>query len=504
MNRDREIELKLEVGEGGADALFRHPLLAPGPAKTADQLSVYYDTTDGALRAAGFSLRVRRAGKRFIQTVKQTAGTSAGLFDRPEWEMEVGSLAPDFDAAAETPLGEVLGKKLRKRLQPVVRVEAKRSTWNLDHDGTSIELIVDQGFVGGGDRLQQISELELELRDGDPLQLFGLARTLGQEASLRLGVLTKAERGYRLADGSAGKAVKSEPIRLRPDMSSAEGFAAIAYACLRQFRLNEALVWETQDPSALHQARVAMRRLRSGFTLFRPVIADDRYQELREEVRWFTDQLGDARNLDVMLKRFGSNPDRVPTGEALAGKLREERGAAYAQVLEALESGRLRTLMLELAAWIETGAWRSRNELARLPLPQFASLQLDKRWRQVRKGGRGLAGLDPEIRHRLRIEVKKLRYAVEFLASLTNGDEAVSRQKQFGRALEDMQEELGELNDVETARTLLGSLLQDEADSGEMLRYAESRLEARESEEKQLEAAQGAHAKLVEVGRFWR
>jgi inorganic triphosphatase YgiF len=312
MSRNREIELKLEADAGSGDALASVPLLGGPPATVANQLSVYFDTPDGLLRDAGFSLRVRQSGKRFIQTVKHSDATAAGLFDRPEWEEDVAGLELDPEAAARTPAAEILTKKVRKRLQPLVRVEVRRSTWNLVSDGSRIELVLDEGFVEGGEARQHITEVELELESGDESALFGVARTLGEAVALRLGVLAKSERGYRLADGTAGKAVKSEPIRLGRTMVSADGFAAIAYACLRQFRLNEPLVVEKQDASALHQARVAMRRLRSAFTLFRPVIADERFQELREEVRWFTDQLGDARNLDVLLKRFGSRLSRQP------------------------------------------------------------------------------------------------------------------------------------------------------------------------------------------------
>jgi inorganic triphosphatase YgiF len=504
MSRNREIELKLEAEEASGSALAAHPLLGGPPAKSAEQVSVYFDTPEGALRAAGYSLRVRQAGSRFVQTVKQSSGVAAGLFDRPEWEDEVAGLDLDLEKAAQTPLADLLTKKVRKRLAPLIRVEGRRSTWNLDGRESRLEIVLDEGVVIGGTARQGITELELELLGGDERRLFEIAQGLATDVPLRLGVLTKSERGYRLAEGTAGKAVKSEPIELSRSMNAAEGFAAVAYACLRQFRLNEPLVVETRDPTALHQARVAMRRLRSGFTLFRPVIADDRYEELREEVRWFTNQLGDARNLDVLLKRFGTGTKDNQAAEKLADKLRREREAAYEHVLEALASQRLRTLMLGLVAWIETGSWRRENELAQLPLRHFASLQLDKRWTKVRKGGQRLAEVEPETRHQLRIEVKKLRYAVEFLASLTSGDEAIARQKQFVRYLEDMQEELGELNDLETARTMLANLLQGEPDSDDMMRYASSKLEAPDTEEAQIASAQKAHTQLVEVGRFWR
>jgi inorganic triphosphatase YgiF len=501
MTSSREIELKLELEPGGSAILAEHALLASGPAKVTNQVSTYFDTSESDLRGAGFSLRVREARGRFIQTVKQSAGPAAGLFDRPEWEREIGSGEIDLDAAAATPLGPLLGKKVRKRLQPLIRVEVRRTLWNLSSDGSGIELILDEGRVSGGGHEDEIAEIELELKDGAPSALIELARELARATPLRLGVLTKAERGYRLADGSAGNVLKAEPIKLRPEMSAAEGFAAIAYACLRHFRLNEPLVVARRDPGALHQARVAMRRLRSAFTLFRPAIADEAYQQLREEVRWFTDQLGDARNLDVLLKRFGSQ--KGPEAERLRERLGNEREAAYAQVLDALASERLRMLMIDLVGWIETGIWREANDMARLPLQEYGRVQLDKRWRKVKKGGKALGQLDPEPRHQLRIEVKKLRYAVEFLASLTRGEGPLQRQKQFVAALEEMQEELGELNDIETARTLLGNLL-PRGEDAELIDYAHGRLELPESEHVQLFAAQKAHAALVEAGRFWR
>lgn len=499
----REVELKLELEPDGADALTTHALVGAAPAKVADQLSTYFDTADGALRAAGFSLRIRQSNGRFVQTVKQSGPSSAGLFDRPEWEREIAGTEIDFEAAAETPLGDVLGKKLRKRLKPLVEVDVRRSTWNVEHGASRIELILDAGSVTGGGRREAIMEAELELKSGEPRHLIEVARQLSRAVPVRLGVLTKAERGYRLAEGVAGKAVKAEPIGLRDGMNAADGFAVVAYACLRHFRLNEDLVAAGSDPRALHQARVAMRRLRSCFTVFKPVIADPWYEELRGEVRWFSNQLGDARNLDVLLNRFGSEAGKDPAGGALVERLRAERESAYARVLETLGSQRLRTLMLELVAWIETGAWRLANKTAALSLPRFAAMQMDKRWNRVRKGGKALARLEPERRHQLRIEVKKLRYAVEFFASLPKHGDMESRQKAFLGSLELMQESLGELNDVETARDLLANLLGADAGSVETMQYAQRRLE-NTVPPGQLDAAQKAHAELLEIGRFWR
>src|SRR5262249_41621301 len=161
-------------------------------------------------------------------------------------------------------------------------------------------------------------------------------------------------RGQRLADGSAARAAKAEPVMLSDEMTAADGFAAIVHCCLRHFRLNERLLTAARDPEALHPSRVAMRRLRSAFNLFRAVVADTRYEALREELRWFTGELGDARNLDVMLKRIPAEE----ADDALASALRDLREKAYEHTLAAVESERLRMLLFEIVAWVGTGEWR--------------------------------------------------------------------------------------------------------------------------------------------------
>ncbi len=258
-----EIELKLETDADGAAAVRCHPLLCDSPARTIDQATTYFDDAKGTLRQAGVSLRVRTTDGCCIQTVKHQENGSAGLFARPEWEQPVKGPKPDLASLAHTPAGALIsGRPLRS----VVKVTGRRSIWELGAPGHAVELVLDEGTVAGGTASEDITEIEIELKGASPGMMFEMGRKLARSAPLRIGVLTKAERGQRLADGSAGKPAKAERIRLGAAMTTAEGFAAIVYSCLRQFRLNEALVAQ-RDPGALHQARVAMRRLRSAFSL---------------------------------------------------------------------------------------------------------------------------------------------------------------------------------------------------------------------------------------------
>ena len=484
MREDQEVELKLEIDADAAEALVRHPALAGRACRTLRQVSTYYDSDKAALRKAGYSLRVRAAEGRFVQTVKQGANGSAGLFDRPEWEQEIDGPELDEEALAATPLGTLLKPKLRAALAPVTVSDVERTIWLLEWEGAEIELILDRGTIRGDTRERPLDEIELELKQGPAAALFDLARVLARDIPLRLGVLSKSERGFALADGRLGKVTKAAPVRVNPEADAGAGFAAIAHACLKHFRLNEDLVGK-RDPAALHQARVAIRRLRAAFSLFGSVVRDEEGMRLREELRWFAGQLGDARNLDVFLGRNDLDAEWRP-------KLEAAREEAYDRVLVALGSQRLRMLMLDLVAWLATGTWQ-RTAPARQPLRGFALDRLDRRWRKVRKAGGQIKEVDEEQRHRFRIDVKKLRYAVEFLEELDTDKAKAKSRKAFLGALEAIQEHLGALNDAATARALLDGLDLAPAADGDA-----------KGEKRHLSAAAKAFDRLRAVGPFWR
>lgn len=482
----REVELKLDADPAAAESLPRHPLLAGIEPAEQEQLSVYFDTPRGKLRKAGYTLRVRRSGAAFVQTIKAAKG-GAGLFDRGEWEEAVAALEPSAAAAMATPVRDVLSPRGFDKLVPVVRSEIRRTVWPVTLDGSEIELILDRGVIRGGEAEQSVNEVEVELRSGEAAGLMAFAQRLGEEIPLRLGVLTKAERGFALAEGSLGKVAKAPPVQLDATMSAGEGFTAIALSCLKHFRLNEPILVEQRLVPALHQARVAMRRLRSALSLFRPVIRDDPdYVRMREELRWFTNQLGEARNLDVYLARLAEDaPERGALGQA-----REE---SYDAIVAVLASQRFRAMMLDLVGWLLLGEWRNGSRAA-LPLPLFTANRIDRQWRDIELCAGQLAELEEEPRHRLRIEIKKIRYALEFVQELHRA--AGAKQKRFAAALGSLQDSLGHLNDMATARqiALEHHLPLDEAD--------EDRLEA---EERRLVAdADQAFDRLIAIGPYWR
>jgi CHAD domain-containing protein len=137
--------------------------------------------------------------------------------------------------------------------------------------------------------------------------------------------------------------------------------------------------------------------------------------------------------------------------EADRQRLQHERELAYDRVIGALESKRFRLLMLDLVAWSAFGEWRSEATAGR-PIEPYANHRIDRLWAKI-SHARRLTHMGEHQRHRLRIQAKKLRYALEFVAALHTGEQA--RQKKFAKAVEDLQETLGQLNDLTVARKLV-------------------------------------------------
>ncbi len=395
------------------------------------------------------TLRVRTEGKRRIQTVK-TEGD--GLFTRGEWEWGLGRQGLNLQVLNETPFAQLLSEA-GPDLKPIFTTRMQRTRRLIREPEGEIEAALDRGAIEADGRAAQVCELELELKAGDPQALFGLARRLAKSESLRLSFETKAERGFRLLAANAPAAFQGEPPRLKASMSVAQAFAAIGGRGLRQLTANACTLRALRRPEALHQTRVAIRRLRTAFKLFEAAARDGDYDRLNSELKWLAGELDNARDLDVMIAdTFRPAAERFHGQEGLAelGKrMHAVRGKAYDRALKALDSPRFLALTLDLSAWLDGGAWRDPAGPAAAPIGRFARAGLERLRRQIKRRAQGLTRLSPELRHRLRIRAKRLRYAVEFFGDLY--EDAPGRDR-FTHTLKRLQDALGLLNDLEVAR----------------------------------------------------
>jgi len=432
--------------------------LAPRTSR-ARLVSTYYDTPDHALARRGSSLRVRRHGRHFVQTIKADGAPSESGLARGEWEDRVKGEGPDPQAAQTGPF---LSPEIACQLRPLFRTEVSRLTIPLAPEpATRIEAAIDRGRIRNGEAPPEpISEVELELKSGAPTALYDVALKLLHVAPLRLERRSKAERGYRLAthDKGAAQPVHAAAIELRAALTGETVLRRIGRASLDHLLRNEAAAL-AGDAEGVHQMRVAVRRLRAILSAFAPMLPNAQRRWVSRELRWFADVLGEARNLDVFISDLlaparAALPD-ASEFERLARAAERRRRAAHAGVIKAISSPHYTEALLALLRWLDGGDWHLAAAAAlHEPIESIAPALLDRCRAVAEKRAKDFARQSSKRRHRLRIALKKFRYAAELFAPLYDAAEA----KDFIQRLKRLQDDLGDANDVRVGREIVGSL----------------------------------------------
>ncbi len=469
-----EIELKLALSTEAARALGRDPLLAATTVKgphTQRFYGVYYDTPDHALAHSGVALRVRKQGRRWIQTVKEEGRVEGGMHERPEYEAPAPDGQINLIALEATPVAALFADPdVAPRLAPLFVTDVRRTMRLLSDDRAEIELALDRGELKAGERTEPICELELELKSGAAEALYDLALALQDKVRLRPENRSKAERGYALAGVETPAPVRAQPAAIDAAQPVSRAFQTVAFACLAHAQANErGILASDPDPEYVHQMRVGLRRLRSVFSVFGSVLPRPACQPAIDEIRWISASLGPARDWDVFAtETLPPVADAFPEHQGFAqlaaavATLREE-GNRSARA--AVASERYERLLLRLAAWLACEKWRVVMPADALPildepLQPFAVRVLQRRHRRVKRRGREHASFSPEERHQLRIAVKKLRYCAEFFGPLFEPDAV----RAYARGLMSLQNVLGVLNDATVTRRLLHELAARHAD----------------------------------------
>jgi CHAD domain-containing protein len=297
------------------------------------------------------------------------------------------------------------------------------------------------------------------------------------------------------------------PAALTPEFDAKSAFRVIARSCLRQLIANVPAVL-AGDAEGLHQARVALRRLRSAISLFSELLNDPQTKRVKRELKWLTSEFGPARELDVFLaKTVGPWVEHDPEGplQQFNTDLERLRERGFERAHAAVNTARFRNLLLDAAAWIEIGDW-TRNErelldtLRRRPISEAAYEQLDRRWKKILKRGKRIESLDPRRLHKLRITAKKLRYASEFFKDVFPGKGTTRRRKRFVGCLKELQDALGDLNDIRVNTGLMRDLVHRRSTvftAGRVSGHEEARRAAA------MQTAQAAFARYRHTESFW-
>ncbi|HWH39025.1 MAG TPA: CHAD domain-containing protein [Usitatibacter sp.] len=483
----REVELKLEVAAEDLDALARAPLLRAAPPPRRERLqATYFDTAGHLLRRSGMALRVRREGERWVQCLKAGHSGEAGLHSRDEWESPRADASLDLDLLAGTPLAPVLEDGNPDHvLRALFTVEIERTTWSVAVSAQDrVEVVADHGEVRHGRQRSPVCEVEIESVTGDPMAVFAAAEALLGVVPLRASSITKAQRGYALAMREQPRPAKAAAVPLLRDDRVDVAARRVVGAALAQLQANA--THAARGGEWLHQFRVGLRRLRSALRIFRGCFERHLGRDMRADCRWLSRITGEARDLDVFIEAMLAPSDR---GSALERRAKRARAAARRAVAIALASERYTRFVLRFARWLAM----QDDSMDGDDIMATAAGALDRKYDRAMQGLRNLERLDAAGRHRVRIELKRLRYACEMLGSLY-GRETVTP---YAEAVAQLQDDLGIEADAMAALRLLEQL------GGDGPSQATARRRWRDRARRALASAHLHIAAVRDAPRFW-
>jgi inorganic triphosphatase YgiF len=474
-----EIELKLALPASDpqdlAKQLARVPALARRKATREQLHNVYYDTPDQVLRRQGVALRVRRTGTpakpQWLQTLKMGNSGDSALSQRGEWEVPLPEATLSRKALKMTPWSGIdPDGTVFKALSPCFATRFDRTLWRVRRrDGSVIEVALDVGEVVAGDKRAPLCELELELRAGSPAALFDLARQIAGTVAVLPSSMSKAQRGYALAQDTLGAPLSAHPPFLGLDMPVIQVAQRVLREMFNHFTANLALLRSSDDPEIVHQARVGWRRFRSALRLCRPVLAAEAtpsWQALRPLLTF----LGELRDLDVARTQTlapwaeaytAGDSRRAQTWDAMTQALTQAASQQRKSVRYALQDPAVGLTLLTMTEWLE-GLPAATDPVAvrakpKAALRQWARRRIDQLHARLKEACTNDG--TPENQHRVRILAKRIRYGIEALQPLLTKHQSQRWYKQATN----LQTSIGATRDVVQACALIAGL---DADRG--------------------------------------
>jgi CHAD domain-containing protein len=232
--------------------------------------------------------------------------------------------------------------------------------------------------------------------------------------------------------------------KLSPEMAPDVALRLIVANCHVDLSKYRTIVLQSRRPIGIHQTRVAFRRMRAAFSVFRGALNGPSVRSLSAEARWLAGECAPARDLHVFLTETAE--EVPPAVSRIAARL----AAVHLQRARAALSGaRYNAFDRQLLAFTAQPP-SGRNTR----LDDFGREVLDKRHRKVERRGRGLEELNAEELHELRIAIKKQRYAATFLQPAF----ASAAAKPYIESTVRLQGALGALNDRAVAAQMLADI----------------------------------------------
>jgi CHAD domain-containing protein len=358
---------------------------------------------------------------------------------------------------------DLAGSELKDRLEPLIKMRALLRLAEMSSRSTTIRVLNQDDKTVARLVYEEIKSSQ----DDDAIALAtrvfvrsvrgypGHFRRVTQRLEEMGYVICESDDIYFKAMEAAGQkpgSYTSKPtVQLEPGMRSDEATKTILCFLLQVMKSNETGIRDDVDTEFLHDFRVAVRRTRSALSQVRYVFPDEVTERFKQDFASVGEFTNELRDLDVYLLRENNYRDMLPPElrddiDPLFAHLRETRSTVIQYVVKNLDSEEYGRLLEDWETFLNEPAQDSPSAInAGRPIIELACSRIFKRYRRIVKTGHSiLENTDDEMLHALRIECKKLRYLIEFFASLYPREKIATLIDQLKR----LQDNLGDFNDL--------------------------------------------------------
>jgi inorganic triphosphatase YgiF len=432
----------------------------------------YYDTKDYRLIKNNIVLRRRKLEENKNILGLKWRNPRSSLFERGEFEVGIQDERIDLKAFGETWNQKITQVISNSEIELKFSVIVQREIYRLCSGDTLIEISLDRGKIISTNKTCEIKEIELELKSGQVSILYNLAINFVEKLHLSVELESKAERGFLLEGGRLRKYI----------YKFAGGFdlvadpeAFITYSIntlIKKFSEQIRILSDGFHPHHIHQTRVILRRLRVIFSALKRISSNNDFDELNGEARRMASLLGKVREYDVLedlinsfLKYQNNNDYSI---DELISQIRIKKEISLENSKIIISQGMAAIFIIKVERLInKAGYLKPVNESDHNNVPfktdKISSLILTKIEKRVKKHGVKIKDLHDIGLHQLRIDLKKLRYLADFLSPIYE-KKAV---KEYIKHVSQLQEYLGEHNDIINAEKLLQQISKNLSESAQ-------------------------------------
>jgi triphosphatase len=355
--------------------------------------NVYFDTAERRLRKFDMGLRVRSCDGKSVQTIKTAGRVIGGLHQRPEYNEPIEGLRPElacFNNKIWPKNCDI--KQLEQSLTPIFSTDFERKTWLIEIAGdTLIEVAYDVGFIETNQGKMPLCEVELELVKGDEKQLFTLGHEIAQLTGARLGNVSKAQRGYMLADNATFEIKPLDHPKVSVDMSIQQTLLINMQHGLKQIQYHENCYLENKQTETLQELLKGVKFLHQNIIIFKSEIDGLSKAPWIEDLHWLARSFSwlDEHFTQVrLLEDKAYYLRKLPKYKTIITTLKRQQNSLpnTQSITSLLTSSRYCQFILTFTQWLivlekNTFSGEKNNNII-----QFANEHLDKAWAQISIG----------------------------------------------------------------------------------------------------------------------